>query len=318
MYGQYYQQDPNSAYAQAHGGGRGQQGYWSQFRHRGRDNSSGSGSFTDSPFTSSNPFSMYAAAQRARVVPPGALLLRGLVAYLILSSIFLVAYRSYRDWRHEDGWRMSESLARHEQMEEMHRIRQEMNERARLLLQRGGDDAAAATALYGSRQHVGESPEARALEYARQRRIQMMQEQQESATAAAPELRGWPRIDEDKGRIIRRAQDPPGVVFFEPRKEDTRRRQIDNQRRGSGFVRRGTSEASGAGADGTAAAATAATAASAPPPPPSPLTSPSSSSGVSLPPEVNVGSIVATPVGSEQEAQAVMRNIFGGLRKSAS
>ncbi|KPA74286.1 putative mitochondrial chaperone protein DNAj [Leptomonas pyrrhocoris] len=322
MYGQYYQQDANTAYQQTHHAG--QQSYWNQYHNR-----AGSASFSENPFNFSNPFSMNAQVRRARFLPPGTLLLQGLVVYLVLSAFFLFAYRRYRDWRHDDGWRMSESLARHEQMQEMHRIRQEMNERARAMLMRdgsGGDGEAdrgffsSINGLYGSRQFVGESPEARALEYARQRRIQMMQEQQDAAVNA-PELRGWPKIDEEKGRIIKRAQDPSGVVFFEPRREDTRRRQIENQRRASGFTRRATtpqsapSAAAPAEQDVTAAAAASDDAK---------VESEGSSAGAGsnngppLPPESNVGAVMMKPVGNEQEAQAVMRGIFAGLRRNSS
>lgn len=317
MYGQYYQQDANTAYQQAHHAG--QNSYWNQYHNR-----AGSAGFAENPFNFSNPFSMNAQAQRARFLPTGTLLIQGLVVYLVFSAFFLFLYRRYRDWRQDDGWRMSESLARHEQMQEMHRMRQEMNERARAMLARdGGADASllpGANGLYGSRQYVGESPEARALEYARQRRIQMMQEQQDAA-ANAPELRGWPKIDEEKGRIIKRAQDPPGVVFFEPRREDTRRRQIENQRRASGFTRRTPQptqeqqqQPQQPSVESSPAAATtvpvdnhaAAT------------NDTGGNSSLPLPPESNVSSIVMKPVGSEQEAQAVMRGIFAGLRRSST
>ncbi|PWU91158.1 hypothetical protein C4B63_45g124 [Trypanosoma cruzi] len=46
------------------------------------------------------------------------------------------------------------------------------------------------------------------------------------------EAKGWPQFTEDKGRLIRRAKDPPGVVFFEPRKEDLRYRQLRNMQTG--------------------------------------------------------------------------------------
>lgn len=332
MYGQYYQQDANTAYQQSQSGG--QQSYWNQFHNR-----TGSSGFADNPFNFSNPFSMSAQAQRARMMPTGTLLIQGLVIYLVFSAFFLFVYRRYRDWRHDDGWRMSESLARHEQMQEMHRMRQEMNERARAMLMRdggsgsGGGGAGAdpsallpgAGGLFGARQYVGESPEARALEYARQRRIQMMQEQQEAA-ANAPELRGWPKVDDDKGRIIKRAQDPPGVVFFEPRKEDMRRRQIENQRRASGFTRRSadtttpTPPAAAVASPAESAQAAAAAVAAG-----SRGGGNSGSAGASasgshplLPPETNVSSIVMKPVGSDQEAQAVMQGIFSGLRRNAS
>ncbi|CAJ1017388.1 DnaJ domain containing protein, putative [Leishmania lindenbergi] len=306
MYGQYYPQDANTAYHQAHSS-KGQQGYWNHFHSR-----SGSGGFANNPFTSNNPFSMYAQAQRARFTSSGSLLIQGLVVYLVLSTIFLFVYRSYRDWRHDDGWRMSESLARHEQMQEIHRIRQEMNERARTMQQR--DDDYAAAAPYGGRQYVGESPKDRAFEYARQRRIQMMQERPEAA-ANLPELRGWPKIGEEKGRIIKRAQDPSGIVFFEPCKADTRRRQVEVRRRNNDFVSCSPSEspptqlsrAAQGGPPSDAAAATAAISSSLP-----------AHSSVSLPPESNVSSIVMKPVSGEEEAQAVMHRIFGGLRKISS
>ncbi|KPI87923.1 hypothetical protein ABL78_3001 [Leptomonas seymouri] len=320
MYGQYYQQDANTAYQQSQGAG--QHRYWNQHFSR-----AGSMGFSENPFNSSNPFSMNAQGQRARFFSSGTLLLQGLAMYLVLSVLFLFVYRRYRDWRHDDGWRMSESLARHEQMQEMHRIRQELNERARSMLARGGGGSAADTILfpgandlYGGRQYVGESPEARALEYARQRRIQMMQEQQE-AIINAPELRGWPKVDEETGRIIKRAQDPPGVVFFEPRQEDTRRRQIENQRRANGFVRRAdpTPPAPSAATPATQDAASAAAASSH-----ASATAESVSDGAgslssrSLPPEAGLRAIVMKPVSSEQEAQTVIQGIFAGLRRNAS
>ncbi|GET86087.1 hypothetical protein, conserved [Leishmania tarentolae] len=304
MYGSYYQQDANHAYHQAHG--KGQNGYWSHFHSR-----NGSGGFAENPFTSKNPFSMYAQAHRARFMPSSSLLIQGLVVYLVLSTMFLFAYRSYRDWRHDDGWRMSESLARHEQMEELHRIRQEMNERARALQHL--DDESAAAAFYRRQQYVGESPTARAYEYARQRRIQLLQEQQEAAVGL-PELRGWPTIGEDKGRIIKRAQDPPGVAFFEPHKEDIRRRQIENHRRGNNVVVSSSNEPPPSQlnepAQGRLSGATTATAV--------PASSRAAGSSAPPPPETNISSVVVRPVGSEQEAQAVMRGIFGDLRKIVS
>ncbi|KEG08006.1 putative chaperone protein DNAj [Trypanosoma grayi] len=196
-------------------------GYYSYHQHNR--------SYTENPFSSSNPFSFHTHMRRAWSMPMGSLLLRGFVMYLGLSVLLLLLYRRYRDWLHDDGWKMAESLARQEQMSEMHRLRQEMNERLR-----AARDAAAAhnssvrayvnrgennteyNAVNSSRGH-----ELRALEYARRRQIELSEE-----------LKGWPQFGEEKGKLIRRAQDPPGVVFFEPRKEDQLARQMQTMQRG--------------------------------------------------------------------------------------
>lgn len=296
---QYYYQQGGGA-GSANGPYQNQQSsaFWSSF-YGGRQ---GGGGFAASPFSSTNPFSMHAQMQRARSIPSGSLLLQGLILYLFLSFLFLLVYRFYRDYRHDDGWRMSESLARHEQMEEMHRIRQEMNERARQMLQLR-QQGSSSSSSYGDMMedrggglgsggravpHVGDTPEQQALEYARQRRILMMQEQKQQQEY---ELRGWPRIDEAKGRIFKRAQDPPGIVFFEPRKEDHLRRQIENQR--LGYNR---------------ASQLAATAPKATPP--------LMKDEQPLPPESNVSSVLAQVVQSDAEANQVIQSIFGQLQKS--
>ncbi|RNE99622.1 chaperone protein DNAJ [Trypanosoma rangeli] len=186
-------------------------------------------SYAENSFSSSNPFAFRTQIRRAWSMPFSSLLLRGLVMYLGLSIFLLLAYRQYRDWVHDDGWKMSESLARYEQMSEMHRLRQEMNERVRAARE------AADAQNFGVRTFVrlpdddddynaaslSRSQELRALEYARRRQMELDEE-----------VKGWPRFGEDKGRLVRRAQDPPGVVFFEPRKEDLRIRQVRNMQVG--------------------------------------------------------------------------------------
>ncbi|RNF18081.1 chaperone protein DNAJ [Trypanosoma conorhini] len=193
-------------------------------------------SYAENPFSSSHPFGFYTQLRRAWSMPLSYILLRGLVMYLGLSILLLLAYRQYRDWLHDDGWKMSESLARYEQMSELHRLRQELNERVRAareaaaardpsvrVLVRPPDDDGDYNTLTTSRNR-----ELRALEYARRRQMEL-----------GEEVKGWPQFGEDKGRLIRRAQDPPGVVFFEPRKEDLRSRQLRNMRVGREWSERG-------------------------------------------------------------------------------
>ncbi|ORC86590.1 uncharacterized protein TM35_000271800, partial [Trypanosoma theileri] len=186
-------------------------------------------SYSNNPFSSSHPFSFNAQIQRAWSMSMGSILLRGFVIYLGISMILLLLYRRYRDWVHDDGWKMSESLARHEQLSEMHRIRQELNERIRAAREAAaahnntmpaivsnGDMSTDYNTIMNSKER-----ELRALEYARRRQMSMSEE-----------VRGWPQFGEDKGKLIRRAQDPPGIVFFEPRKENHLQRQLMNLQRG--------------------------------------------------------------------------------------
>ncbi|EAN91988.1 hypothetical protein C3747_15g200 [Trypanosoma cruzi] len=185
--------------------------------------------YTENPFSSSHPFGFHAQLRRAWSMPVSSILLRGLVMYLGVSILLLLVYRQYRDWLHDDGWKMSESLARYEQISELHRLRQEMNERIRSTREAAAAQSPGArvfAALYDENRDYNSvvssrEKELRALEYARRRQMEL-----------GEEAKGWPQFTEDKGRLIRRAKDPPGVVFFEPRKEDLRYRQLRNMQTG--------------------------------------------------------------------------------------
>lgn len=160
------------------------------------------------PFTNSgNPFDMGKYARNMSRLPFGSFVIRGVAAYFIISFVFLLSYRRYSDWRHEDGWKASESLARHEQMEELHRIRREMNEKI----------AAAKDQQNSKRAQDHErSKELRVMEYS-QRRIMELQEM---------ELRCWPKFDESKGSLVKRSFDPAGITYFEPGTANEKRRQL--------------------------------------------------------------------------------------------
>lgn len=213
---------PNDDYfAQRPTGQRGHYTYQQQGRRYG-----------ENPFSSTHPFAFHTQLRRAWTMPLSSILLRGIVVYLGLSIIFLLIYRQYRDWLHDDGWKMSESLARHEQLLELQRVRQEMNERIRAAREAAAAHNASVRAFV-SRENDGtdyntatssQGQELRALEYARRRQMEMSEE-----------VKGWPQFGDEKGRLIRRAQDPPGVVFFEPRKEDERFRQLRNLQSGRGW-----------------------------------------------------------------------------------
>ncbi|KAH9599962.1 DnaJ domain [Trypanosoma melophagium] len=201
-------------------------------------------SYAENPFSATYPFSFNAQIQRAWSMSMGSILLRGFVMYLGISMILLLLYRKYRDWVHDDGWKMSESLARHEQLSEMHRIRQELNERIRAAREAAAAHNPTVQAVvshgdintdYNAMRNSKER-ELRALEYARRRQMSMSEE-----------VRGWPQFGEEKGKLIRRAQDPPGVVFFEPRKEDHLQRQLLNLHRGRQWSERNQNAAEGKG-----------------------------------------------------------------------
>ncbi|RHW70974.1 chaperone protein DNAj [Trypanosoma brucei equiperdum] len=204
-------------------------------------------SFTDNPFSTSNPFSMHAQVRRAWNMPMSSILLRAIVAYLGICVLFLLAYRRYRDWMHDDGWKMAESFARHERLAELQRLRQEMNDRIQ-----SSREAAAAERLDAQRYSLargfgGQSGtdynvvttskerEVRALERARRQRI-------ENNTIA----RGWPFIPEEKGRLVVRAHHPPGVVFFEPSRREEQLRQLTSMQRGRAWSDANQSLAEGA------------------------------------------------------------------------
>lgn len=286
----YYEQDANAAFRS-----RQRQAYWhynqAQQAH------------AEHPFRWKGPFSFFAQVRRGRVAPMG--FAQGLVIYLLISTFFLCLFRSYRDRASEDGWRMSESLARHEQMQELQRLRQEMKERAQLIMQR---DVADSRDIGNQRylQHpprVGESAESRALEYARQRRLQMMEEQRTGGTDKLPELRGWPKVSDDEGRVIKRAQDPPGIVFFEPRKEDALRRQVELHRRS--LMSGGSEPLVGAKVISTSYVCGDESG-----------SDPSRGTSQPPPPETNLGSVVAARVTSSTEAREAIESIFSAVKAS--
>lgn len=360
---QYYQQDGGFPGGGGGGGSSDGSSYWNtHHRMQQERQQKGQGqSFAENPFSSKNPYSFYAHSMRLRNMSAGSVFIQGLVLYLVLSTVFLFLYRGFRDYRNEDGWKMSESLARHEQMQELHRMRQESHERMQLQRdiqanQSGGNVGHAF--FYDSRPQgemqnlrVGETAEQRALEYARQRRMQILEEQRRMGTTAAtggkesssnllsadtdlshlPEMKGWPRISENEGRIIKRAQDPPGVVFYEPRKEDARARQIFNRRKVS--EKQQAELAAAASADRaqqqwaqqqqSSSASTAAARNSSGGddrggrPMGVPVMRPQTASSQQQPmPESDVGSVFASAVNSNADAKAAMTSIFGAMKEA--
>lgn len=310
------------AQARAH-----QKAYYNQYHKTGGEGEGGG--FGDNPFGGRNPFSMFSAAQRSRFLNPASLVVQGMAVYLVLTIIFLFIYRAVRDYRNVDGWKMSEEYARHEQMQELHRIRQELNsQREELLRTHGGDPEAyasalhsrlseqqrqaaqasgpmAASLLYRNAVSAGSEQEQRALEYARKRRIQLMEQEQRQAQVSQSYqtlFAGWPAVSEEDGRLIKRAQDPIGVVFFEPRKGGDLQRQVKNRMKGIMKVEDEDAKAKAMAAEkkekeGKAAAAAAAAA-------------------PGLPPEQNVGAVVAASVSNSADAAAAMRSIMEAFRSA--
>jgi hypothetical protein len=130
----------------------------------------------------------------------------------------MILYRRYRDWQHDDGWRMSESLARHEAMEELHRVRQDLQRRMQ-----GAQDPS----KHPRRQvDVESEKELRALEYAQQRKMALDVKAQRKAQLDSVVLSSWPRFDESKGKVTTKVYDPPGVAHFDPGRENEKRRQL--------------------------------------------------------------------------------------------
>ncbi|CUI14395.1 unnamed protein product [Bodo saltans] len=163
------------------------------------------GSHSESPFR--NPYDLRERAMSLSRMPFANFFVRAIAVYLGLSFVMFVFYRRYSDWRHDDGWKASESLARHEQMEHLHKLRQELNEKV----------AAARDNRNPLRMQDHErSKELRVMEYSQKRTMEL----QES------EFRCWPKFDESKGMLIKKSFDPPGITYFEPGAENERRRQV--------------------------------------------------------------------------------------------
>lgn len=163
------------------------------------------GSHSESPFR--NPYDLRQHSMSLSRMPFASFFIRAIAVYMGLSLIMFLLYRRYSDWRHDDGWKASESLARHEQMEHLHRLRQELNEKV---------SAARDTRNPLRTQDHERSKELRVLEYS-QRRTMELQEN---------EFRCWPKFDETKGTLIKKSYDPPGVTYFEPGAANERRRQV--------------------------------------------------------------------------------------------
>lgn len=201
------------AYAQA------RQGFYT-YRNNGPGTTGNSGPnpFSQNPFGATHPFSMGSHFKHFGQMSATSILIRGLLLYLIFSMFAAAAYRSYRDWANDDGWKMAESLSRHEQLAELHRIRQEMKDRM------NGVDRAREEAY--QRESLGtfagpfrrsmalsedfeKVKELRALEYAQKRQMDLQMQ--------ALEMKGFPKFDSSKGTLMKMANDPLGVVHFVPR-----------------------------------------------------------------------------------------------------
>ncbi|KAG8347499.1 hypothetical protein ERJ75_000753000 [Trypanosoma vivax] len=188
-------------------------------------------SFAENPFSNANPFSMHAQIRRAWNLPVGTLLLRGFVAYLGLSILLLLAYRRYRDWLHDDGWKMAESFARHERLAEIQRMQQEANQRMLAVREAaasiyGGNGGMRPSALRGF--DGNSSNDYNVVTTSRDHELRASQDARARRVESNVEIKGWPATAEEKGKLVIRPQCPPGVVFFEPHKEHERQRQLAN------------------------------------------------------------------------------------------
>lgn len=214
--------DPNwqqtADYAKAYAQGRQQHHY--SYRRNNQENGAFSGG---DPFAAMgmSPMSPFARAMRragaARNGDASRMILRALAVYFLASVFVAYLFRRYRDRAFDDGWKQAESLSRHEQMQELHRIRQELKEKmsaaeaARYQQNYGGGGTSMGMmgAFGQKRRHdddVERVKELRALEYAKQRQLDMTN----------IEIKGWPKFDPSKGRIWRTANDPAGVIYFDP------------------------------------------------------------------------------------------------------
>jgi curved DNA-binding protein CbpA len=163
------------------------------------------GSHSESPFR--NPYDWRQHTVSMSRMPFANFFVRAIGVYLGLSFVMFVFYRRYSDWRHDDGWKASESLARHEQMEHLHKLRQELNEKV--------------AAARDNRNH------ARAQDYERSKELRVMEySQKRSMELQESEFRCWPKFDESKGMLVKKSYDPPGITYFEPGAENERRRQV--------------------------------------------------------------------------------------------
>ncbi|CCD14204.1 unnamed protein product [Trypanosoma congolense IL3000] len=192
-------------------------------------------------------------------MPMGSILLRAFVFYLGFSILMLLAYRRYRDWLHDDGWKMAESYARHERLAELQRLRQEMNERIQ--------EARAAAAGSHDRIESLRNPIIRpfssegvtdynAVTTSKERELRALERVRRQRIEDKMMVKGWPSIPDEKGKLVVQAQYPPGVVFFEPHRTDDRLRQVANLHEGRARSEslQKEREAAGVGGEGGGAA----------------------------------------------------------------
>lgn len=180
---------------------------YAQANARATYNYNRGGAFGDNPFRSAG-FNVKRQANSFTKLPFASLVLRGIAAYFGLSLLFLFFYRRYGDWRHDDGWKASESLARHEQMEALQRIRQDLNERVNASRNRENNP--------NWRSDFERSRELRVMEYSQKRMLEMQE----------AEFASWPRFDESRGKLVKKPFDPPGISYFEPGVENEKKRQV--------------------------------------------------------------------------------------------
>eukprot|EP00758_Cryptobia_borreli_P003610 Tbor_TRINITY_DN3865_c0_g2::TRINITY_DN3865_c0_g2_i1::g.5634::m.5634 len=208
------QWEQKTEYAKAYAHARQQ-----QQAHRARY---GSGNpFSQNPFANSNT-SFSSFARNISGMPFPGILMRGFVAYLVISFCVAVIYRKYRERDHDDGWRMAESLSRHEQLQELNNIRRELRNRVDGNNEANGSPSTASSLFNGRglgfagplmhrdqyMQDMERLKEVKALESANRRQLELKMQELE--------MKGWPKVDPSKGYLWKNPMDPVGVVYFEP------------------------------------------------------------------------------------------------------
>jgi hypothetical protein len=161
-----------------------------------------SGNYENAYRGRSNPFEhgpFPNAMKDIRGTPFPILFFRALLAYTAFSFLFLVMYRSYKDYTHDDGWAASQAAWRNERIETLQQIRSEARDRAR---EREREH------LERRRTDTSASREQRAMDYARRREHEMT-----SADHGA-----FPRLNPEglEGLIMRDYNDPVGIAYYVP------------------------------------------------------------------------------------------------------
>jgi curved DNA-binding protein CbpA len=139
------------------------------------------------------------AGRDLRHLPFASLLFRALVVYTTVSLVFLVMYRGYKDYTHDDGWVASQAAWRNERIDQLNAIRHEARQRVK-----DREEGA----LERRRQDSVTAREQRALDYAKRREQEMM-----SADHGA-----FPRLNPEglEGLIMRDYNDPAGIAYYVP------------------------------------------------------------------------------------------------------